>query len=200
MVYSIDHTSVIFYMEAYLDVRTKDIAFQFLVMGTVGIIIQAFLLQPMLQGLGEKGLLNVSFISGTLHNFLYGIAKNKGTLYVALSLSQLTKTNTPILASMASKDVTANEQGQIQGALYAVNALSAAIGPLSMQVIYKKTKESIGPGTMFVFASFLYFIGTVVVSFVPVTNSRENVEVIAPQRSCSCQQDLEEPLLSETSE
>lgn len=107
----------------------------------------------------------------------------------------------PILASLASKDASANEQGQLQGALYAVNALSAAIGPLSMQSIYERTKDTrCGPGTMFVFASFLYFIGTVVVSFIPMgseggdrasaASSPNNASV---ENNCN---DLEEPLLA----
>lgn len=193
MVYSTDVNLVVFYIEQYLNVREQDIAFQFLAMGVVGVIIQAFLLQPMLHCFGEKGLLIVSFISGTMHNLLYGLAKNKQTLYVALCLSQLTKTNTPILASLASKDATVNEQGQLQGALYAVNALSAAVGPLSMQFIYERTKDTIGPGTMFVFASFLYFVGTIVVSFIPVQEkARVEGEITSSDSS-----DLEEPLLAE---
>jgi DHA1 family tetracycline resistance protein-like MFS transporter len=194
MVYSTDVNLVIFYIEEYLNVREQDIAFQFLFMGVVGVIIQGLLLQPMIQFFGEKGLLIVSFLSGTLHNFLYGIAKNKPTLYLALCLSQLTKTNTPILASLASKDATVNEQGQLQGALYAVNALSAAVGPLSMQFIYERTKDTIGPGTMFVFASFLYFVGTIVVSFIPVDKIRDE-DAPTTEESRSAMDDLEEPLL-----
>lgn len=204
MVYSTDVNLVIFYIEEYLNVREQDIAFQFLVMGVVGVIIQALLLQPMLQLFGEKGLLVISFMSGTLHNFLYGVAKNKQTLYVALCLSQLTKTNTPILASLASKDATVNEQGQLQGALYAVNALSAAVGPLSMQFIYERTKDSIGPGTMFIFASFLYFVGAIVVSFIPMDKIREENVPPAPTEEASSSgrfvNDLEEPLLPAASQ
>ena len=199
MVYATDVNLVVFYIERYLNVRENDIAFQFLVMGIVGVVIQAVLLQPMLHFFGEKGLLVVSFMSGTLHNFLYGVARNKVTLYFALSLSQLTKTNTPILASLASQDASVNEQGQIQGALYAVNALSAAIGPVIMQFVYKRTKDNIGPGTMFLVASCLYFGGTIVVSFIPVKPKIET-ETTALDESRQIMEDLEEPLLLQPTE
>jgi DHA1 family tetracycline resistance protein-like MFS transporter len=194
MVFSIDKNLAIFYIEQHLNVREHDIAFQFLVMGVVGVIIQGFLLQPMVQCFGEKGLLLIAFLSGTLNNFLYGVAKNKETLYAALCLLQLAKTDTPILASLASKDVSVNEQGQLQGALYAVNALSAAIGPLSMQFVYKRTKDSLGPGTMFVVASFLFFVGTIVVSFIPVKNTRAESAI----HDAVDAGDLEDTLLQET--
>jgi hypothetical protein len=235
MVYATDSNLLLFYIEDELDVRDKDIAQMFFVMGILGIMFQAFLLQPMTQCLGEKGLLVTSFLSGTLHNLLYGLARDKRCIYVALAFSQLTKTNYPILSSLASKDASAHEQGQVvsfayfeflignghhgiigkcqwssllfhilsishhlfsrceqQGALFALNALGAAIGPLSMQAIYDKTKNTLGPGTMFFFASFLYAIGTV---FVSCISSTKEAIAVAEEENIRTETDLEEPLL-----
>jgi MFS transporter, DHA1 family, tetracycline resistance protein len=196
MVHSADTKLVIFYIEEYLDVREKDVAFQFLVMGVVGVVLQGCLLQSLIRCFGDRGLLILSFLSGTVHNFLYGIATNKLTLYVALCLSQLTKTNTPILASLASKHASFHEQGQLQGALYAVNALGGAVGPLCMQFIYEQTKTTIGPGTMFVFASFLYLIGTIIVLFIPKVKIGDSLALL-PTDDLSLRTDceIEEPLL-----
>ena len=197
MVYAADSTLVLYYIEEYLDVREQDIAYQFLIMGMVGVLLQGCLLQPLLKCFGDKGLLVVAFLSGTTHNLLYGVAKSKRTLYLALSLSQLTKTNAPILASLASKDAGSNEQGQLQGALYAVNALGGAIGPLSMEFIYERTKDTIGPGTMFIFASFLYFVGTMIVISIPVGKADENS---LPLDDTLRSAEIEEPLLASSSE
>jgi MFS family permease len=125
---------------------------------------------------------------------LYGLAKNKRSLYAALCLSQLTKTNTPILASLASKGASLNEQGQLQGALYAVNALGGAIGPLCMQFVFERTKETMGPGTMFIFASFLYFVGTIIVSCIPEATIVEDM-LPFPSDDLSPYPEIEEPLL-----
>jgi DHA1 family tetracycline resistance protein-like MFS transporter len=192
MVHSTDSNLVIFYIEEHFNVRDKDIAQMFFVMGVLGVCFQGFLLQPLVKLLGEKGLLVTSFLSGTFHNFLYGVAKDKKAIYLALCLAQLTKTNYPVLSSLASKGASANEQGQVQGALSALNALSAAIGPLSMQFIYNRTKDNLGPGTMFLFASFLYFVGTVVVSFIPAEKETSTVSEGDAEQT---QDNLEEPLL-----
>jgi Na+/melibiose symporter-like transporter len=198
IVYSTDHSLVVFYIENHLNVRDKDIAQMFFLMGILGIVFQAFLLQPMVTCLGEKGLLVTSFLSGTLHNFLYGVARDKSCIYVAFSLSQLTKTNFPILSSLASKGASPNEQGQVQGALFALNALGSAIGPLSMQFIYERTKDNLGPGTMFLFASFLYFVGTVAVSFIPVEKETSSTSSEVDSPDCGSG-DPEEPLLQSDS-
>ena len=187
MVYSTDASLVIYYVENHLNIRDKDIANMFLVMGCVGIVMQAFLLQPFIKCMGEKGLLVACFLSGTIHNFLYGAAKGKAGIYVALCLSQFTKLNYPMLSSVASKGALESEQGQVQGALFATNALAAAIGPVLMQLVYDHTKDnSMGPGTMFILASCLYFTGMIAVSFIPLKDTRDD--------SIS-DEGLEEPLL-----
>jgi hypothetical protein len=168
-VYSTDVSLVLFYIEDHLNVGDSDIAQMFFFMGILGVLLQALGIQPLVNLLGEKGLLIVSFLSGTLHNFLYGAAKSKIGITWALSFSQLTKLNYPILNSLASKGVGVDEQGQVQGAIFAMNALAGAMGPVSMNYIYQKTKNThLGPGTMFLLASFLYFLGTVCVSVIQI--------------------------------
>lgn len=191
MVFSTDATLVLFYVESHMDVRDTDVSRMFFVMGCLGVVIQAFLLRPFVRCLGEKGLLVASFVSGTLHNLLYGVARDKRGIFAALCLSQFTKLNFPMLSSIASKGAAESEQGQLQGSLFSVNALAAGAGPMLMQYVYDKTKDSIGPGTMFVFASFLYFLGTITVALMPMENSSDNNEA----ESASARGELEEPLM-----
>jgi Na+/melibiose symporter-like transporter len=167
MVFSIDATLVIYYIEETLNVQKSDIAIMTLALGIAGILIQGVLVHPIVSTLGEKGALILAFSCGTMHNFLYGSARTKITIYAALIFSQLTKTNIPILSSIASKQVEPNEQGRIQGALFAVNAVGNAVGPILVQFIDHHTKSNFGPGSMFIYASVLYAIGTVIVSRIP---------------------------------
>jgi DHA1 family tetracycline resistance protein-like MFS transporter len=171
VVYNTDNSLVLFYIEEYLNVRENDIAVMFFLMGLVGVILQGICLQPLVYVLGEQGLLAVTFVSGTIHNWLYGVAKSKTDVTVALSLSQLTKLNYALLSSLASQQVGLDEQGRVQGALMALNALAGAVGPVSMNWIYERTKQGnhkpFGPGTMFLVMAGLYMVGTVVVSMIP---------------------------------
>ena len=148
MVFAADSTLVIYYVEEQLDVQESDIAFMCFFLGAAGVIIQGGLLQPLIALFGEKGLLILSYICGAVHNFLYGAARSKATIYVALVFSQLTKTNLPLLSSLASKNVEAHEQGRVQGALFATNAIANAVGPLSMEYVQRRTQAHWGKGKL----------------------------------------------------
>ena len=214
-VYATDSSLVIFYIEEHLNVNEDDLAHMFFIMGILGVILQGIGLQPLVFVLGERGLLVLSFLSGTIHNFLYGVANNKSTITAALSLSQLTKLNYPILSSVASQQVGFDKQGQVQGALFGLNALAGAVGPIIMNYIYGVTKTSnFGPGIMFIFASFLYFLGTIAVYMIPSSNNNCETSIIADDSSSNRNNDthsnndnmisnnetvdLEEPLLSQS--
>ena len=174
MVYASDATLVIYYIEDQLNVRKDDLAYMFVVLGVTGIASQAGLLQPLIKLCrGEHQVLLVAFCCGCVHNALYGLARGKSTIYVALALSQLTKLNTPILSSLAAQGATQQEQGKIQGALFATNALAYALGPLTMEWVYHLTEKSSLPGTMFLYAAALYLLGTGVVSFLPRKEEEE---------------------------
>jgi hypothetical protein len=99
------------------------------------------------------------------------MATGKYSVLLALLLAQFTKLNFPILSSIASKTASSREQGRMQGALFATNALASAFGPLSMEYVYGRTKSCSnwygGPGTMFFFAAVLQAMGFIAVSFIP---------------------------------
>lgn len=173
-VFATDRTLVVFYIEEHLDVRESDIAKMFFLLGLLGVLAQCVGLQPLVRQFGQRGLLVLTFLSGTVHNACYGLAHTKATIYVALGLSQLTKLNFPVLSAVAAGQVSPLEQGHVQGALFALNALAGAFGPLCMDGVYEKTKDGVhppwwGPGTMFLLASCLYLLGTVAVYMIPTT-------------------------------
>lgn len=194
MVFSSDRSLVIFYIEDQLNVRENDLAPMILSMSFVAVVVQGFLIEPLLLYLGEKGLLVASFACGTLHNLCYGLATSKALIYVAFSLSQFTKTNFPLVSSIASNNVGEDEQGRMQGALFAVSSLANALGPLALEVVYNYTKDGsglLGPGTMWIVASLLYAVGTGIVCFIPADKTKAASTIIEEEN------DLEERLLQE---
>ena len=210
MVVAADGTLVLYYIQEHLNVRLEDFATMFFVLGAVGILMQGGLLQPLLQLTGEKTLLVTTLFCGTLHNLCYGLATTKGAVYMALILAQYTRMNVPLLASLASKGASANEQGRIQGALFAINSVAFAVGPLSMEFVYERTKDNphLGPGFMFSYAAGLYFLSTVLALFIPANNhseedanSGETSDVPAERNvQLDALEDLEEPLLNNSAE
>jgi predicted MFS family arabinose efflux permease len=192
MVFAIDATLVIYYIEETLDIQKADIAMMSLAMGIAGILIQGGLVQPIVARLGEQGALTLAYSCGTVHNFLYGSAQSKSTIYAALILSQLTKTNIPILSSIASREVAPDEQGRVQGALFAVNAVGNAVGPILVQSFFHHSGAKFGRGSMFIYASAIYAIGTIVVSFIP-----NRLQGVSPPLVVQLHEpeNMEEPLL-----
>jgi DHA1 family tetracycline resistance protein-like MFS transporter len=216
MVYASDVTLVVYYIIEQLNVRDADLAQMFLLMGAVGIVLQGGLLPALIRWFGgELRLLVATFACGVVHNTLYGLAAGKRTVLLALLLAQFTKLNFPVLSSIASQTVSPREQGRVQGALSAANALASAFGPLSMEYVYGKTKASRaswfgGPGTMFFYAAALQVLGTVTVSRIP-RSPAHGAESNEPPPDSSLEfedeesvlaapaSDLTEPLLPSTS-
>ena len=54
-------------------------------------------------------------------------------------------------------NVKESEQGQIQGALFSVQALASGAGPMVLRAIYHYTKDET-PGAMFTVAAGLYLV------------------------------------------
>jgi DHA1 family tetracycline resistance protein-like MFS transporter len=211
MVYASDVTLVVYYIIEQLNVRDADLAQMFLIMGAVGIVFQGGLLPSLIKRFGgEFRLLVATFACGVVHNTLYGLATGKRTILLALLLAQFTKLNFPILSSIASQMVSSREQGRMQGAMFATNALASAFGPLSMEYVYGKTKSRSpetwyggGPGTMFFYAALLQVLGTVTVSCIPRSASRaviphDEPEPRRPQPDSSLEFEEEESLLATT--
>jgi DHA1 family tetracycline resistance protein-like MFS transporter len=164
MVLSGDIILFFFYVENTLGVTDRDVAGMMFVTGMLGVLIQAGFLKYLISLLGERGLLLVSFCSGTIHNLVYGLASVKWMLYLGLFLKQLTNTNSPLLSSLASRCVDDTEHGQIQGALFSLTSLAEAIGPICFNFVYHNWHFA-GPGTMFVFGASLYGLGLLALSF-----------------------------------
>ena len=190
MVFASDQTLLIFYIEDHFAVGDQDIASMFLAIGISGLLLQASI-QSLVKITGEHNLLIGTFVCGSLHNLLYGMAKCKQTIFVALIVSQITKLNFPILPSLASKQVPETMQGRIQGALSACMAIGSAAGPVSMEFVYHHTKNKTryGPGFMFVYAAGLYLFGTAVVTMVPRTTHETEQDSGSPAQQREGSQD-----------
>jgi hypothetical protein len=80
---------------------------------------------------------------------------------------------------MKSNNVGKIEQGRIQGALASLSSLASAIGPASLRLVYHLTSDTKYPGSMFLFASFLYLIAVLCAIALPdvVTEHNEINEI-----------------------
>ncbi|KAL3804452.1 hypothetical protein ACHAW5_000405 [Stephanodiscus triporus] len=182
----------------------KDIAILFLIMGTMGILVQAVVLKPLSSWMGERRVIMVAFMFGALHNLLYGIAKAKRTLFISATIASLTGMSFPTISAIKANNVeysefigcgamnkTEMEQGRVQGALYSLSSLASAIGPIMLRYVYYQTKDGggFGKGTMFIFGSFLYLVATVCAWLLPEEQTNSNLRRNVKTLSSDCYSD-----------
>ena len=175
LVTSGDRTLLLYYVEARLGFTDRDVATMFILIGFLGIFVQGVLLKFVNDLLGERRLVSLCFLLGVAYNVLYGIAETKATIFFAVALSSVGGMAFPTISAIKANNVNDCEQGRIQGALYSLQALASASGPIVLTAVYNVTKDGsmFGPGTMFLVAALLYLVAVYCACVLPdEANSR----------------------------
>lgn len=105
LVQSGDRTLIIYYIEERLGFNDKDIAIMFAIIGLLGIFVQGVVLKILNDAIGERRLVTLCFVLGSLHNLLYGIATNKATIFLAVSISSLVGMAFPTISAIKANNV-----------------------------------------------------------------------------------------------
>lgn len=109
------------------DVRT--IGFAMSGSGILGIVVQVFLVGPIVKRIGERGAVLAGAFFGALGFAMYGYAPN-GWFYLAtMPVFALMGLLMPGLMGLMSRRTPPNEQGQLQGAMQSLQGIAAIIGP-----------------------------------------------------------------------
>jgi len=185
VVSSADQTLFLYYVEENFGFGDKDIAILFLIIGIMGMFVQTVLLKPLNSLIGERRVIIVAFLVGTLHNYLYGVAKKKSTIFISATIASLTGMSFPTISAIKANNVDELEQGRIQGALYALSSLASAVGPMMLRYVYHQTKDGggFGKGTMFIFGAGLYLVAAVCAWLLPEEQANSNLKRDAKKRS-----------------
>jgi DHA1 family tetracycline resistance protein-like MFS transporter len=158
-------------LEERLGFDDKDVATLFLIMGVLGIFVQGVVLKLLNDSIGERKVVMFCFMLGAVHNCLYGLAKDKQTIFIAVAIGAFVSMAFPTISAIKSNsksvlhaqahilgrriaplltlvhalppfaDVDESEQGRIQGALYSLSALASALGPMTLRFVYHFTKD-----------------------------------------------------------
>lgn len=166
-----DRTLLIYYLEERLSFDDTDVATLFVILGVFGVVVQTVVLKVFNDWIGERKVVMLCFFLGTIHNTLYGLAKEKHTIFIAVAIGSFVSMAFPTISAIKSNNVDISEQGRIQGALYSLSALASAVGPMMMRFVYHFTKDGalVGPGSMFLFAAGLYAVASYCGYLLPVS-------------------------------
>jgi len=132
---SADQTLLLYYVEDRLDFNDHDVAILFGMIGVIGILVQGVLLKQFTDLVGERFVVVIAFICGSVTNVLYAFAPTKKFIFAAVVVSSFTGMSFPTISAIKSNNAQESEQGRIQGALYALSSLANAVGKLQFNLV-----------------------------------------------------------------
>ncbi|HEU4743554.1 MAG TPA: TCR/Tet family MFS transporter [Meiothermus sp.] len=134
-----------------------------MLVGITSSLVQAGLVQLIIKRLGERRALLLGQSAGIVSFTLYGLATQGWMMYATIAIGSIGNVGGPVVQSLLSKQVSAREQGTIQGALAAIQSLTGVFGPLIGGYVFALfAKPDVAPwlvGMPFFIGAVLYFLG-----------------------------------------
>lgn len=131
------------------------------VVGLLSALSQGFLTGPLVKKFGEKSVMLWSCFGEFLGFVAFGFATTGLILYIVLILSSLFWAAHPAIQALISREVPAQEQGELQGGLMSLTALMAILNPVIMTSLFAATIHHDGlylPGSPYILAGFIFLI------------------------------------------
>lgn len=98
--------------------------------GILGVLVQSFIVGPVVGRIGERGALLSGLSANTLSTSWTGFASSGWMYLAALPVGALGGLIVPGLQGLMTRRVAPHEQGQLQGANQCLNGLAAIVGPV----------------------------------------------------------------------
>jgi MFS transporter, DHA1 family, tetracycline resistance protein len=102
----------------------------FLVTGGLGILVQGFVVGPVVRRIGERGALIVGCAAAVAGFTIYGLASTQIAYFIGMPIFALQGLMMPGLQGLMTQRVTSSEQGRLQGANQSLGGISSILGPL----------------------------------------------------------------------
>ena len=92
-------------MEDNFPFNDNDVAILFMIIGIMGIFVQTVVLKPLNSLIGERRVIIVAFLVGALHNYMYGVAKTKMTIFISATIASVTGMSFPTISAIKANNV-----------------------------------------------------------------------------------------------
>lgn len=154
----------VLYTEFRFGWTVRDAGFSLAFVGVMFVVVQGFLVGPVVKRLGEWKTVTYGFLISTIALASYGFATTGWMVYPLIAIHVLGNALAgPALTAICSKTVPADEQGLLQGTLTSLNSITTIIGPLaaSMVLAAVSAAEPIVnvPGAWFLIGAILFAVG-----------------------------------------
>ncbi|MCR5880743.1 TCR/Tet family MFS transporter [Phenylobacterium sp. J367] len=108
----------------------------FLLTGVLGVIVQMFLVGPVVARIGERRAVLLGLTAGVAGFAWYGFAPTGWAYLLGAPVFAFTGFLMPGLQGLMTRRVAPHEQGQLQGAIQSLNGISAVAGPPLFGLIF----------------------------------------------------------------
>ncbi|WP_340646647.1 TCR/Tet family MFS transporter [Phenylobacterium sp.] len=121
---------IVLYMGYRFGWSTFQVGLSLMAGGLMGILVQSFLVGPVVRRVGERGALLLGAGFSTLSFLWVGLAPNGWVYILGMPLGALSGFLIPGLQGLMTRRVAPHEQGQLQGANQSLNGVASVLGPL----------------------------------------------------------------------
>lgn len=150
-----------YYTKYLFNWSDSEIGYSLAAVGFMAALVQGYLIRKINPKLGNKKSIVLGILLYTSGLILFSLANEGWMMYAILIPYCLGGITIPAMQSEMAKYVPANEQGELQGALTAVNSITAIIGPVSMTGIFAYFASDAAP---FYFPGAAFCAGAVLCS------------------------------------
>jgi len=141
----------------------RDVGLSLAALGLGTAIVQGGLVGLFTRKLGEHRTAIIGMTGGALGFLGYAFAISPTMLFASIPLGCLLGLTMPSIRAMLSRQVPANAQGELQGAISGIVSFTAIVAPFAMTHLFSIATSSIGfSGASFFFAAFVLLAGAIV--------------------------------------
>ncbi|MBB4063500.1 TCR/Tet family MFS transporter [Gellertiella hungarica] len=153
----------VLYMGLRYGWQEREVGFLLAGVGVAGMIVQGGLVRPVVKAIGEKKAMLLGLTAGAMGFALYGWAPTGAVFMMGVPVMALWGFAQPSVTALMTKEVSAEEQGRLQGASASLGGLSGMIGPWAFAYAFAYAVDPVNglnlPGLPFFAASVLMVLG-----------------------------------------
>jgi MFS transporter, DHA1 family, tetracycline resistance protein len=156
-------STTVLYMHYRFGWDTRAVGMLLAGVGISSLIVQAFLVKPVVKWLKERRALALGLTFGAAGFAIYGLAPTGPIFWIGVPVMALWGLATPSLQTIMTRLVEPTEQGRLQGALASLVGLASLIGPTVFTqtfAVFISERADLGlPGAPFLLAAVLVIAG-----------------------------------------
>jgi DHA1 family tetracycline resistance protein-like MFS transporter len=156
-------STAVLYMHFRYGWDTRAVGAMLAGVGITSLIVQAFLVKPLVKWLKERRALALGLTFGAAGFAIYGLAPTGPIFWIGVPVMAMWGIATPSLQMMMTRLVQPTEQGRLQGALASLVGLASLIGPTvftqTFAVFIGERADLKLPGAPFLLAAVLVIAG-----------------------------------------